>query len=83
MSTFSLFPGPEEVWQPLSATQLDVLAQQVQAEGPVATIQSKFNYSWGLLKSQQEDNVQLGISLLTGLFKEVPPGGRKSSTFLP
>lgn len=72
MATFSVFPNADEVFVPLSATQLNVLAAQVKSEAPVPTVQSRFNYAWGLLKSSNEENVRLGISILTNMFKDVP-----------
>lgn len=72
MATFSVFPQPDEIFEPLSVTQLNVLAAQVKSESPIPTVQSRFNYSWGLLKSNNDENVKLGISILTEMFKDVP-----------
>lgn len=72
MATFSVFPQPDEVFESLSTTQLNVLAAQVKSESPIPTVQSRFNYSWGLLKSNNDGNVKLGISILTDMFHDVP-----------
>lgn len=72
MATFSAFPSPDEVFESLTATQLNILAAQVKAESPIPTVQSRFNYAWGLLKSHNDENVKLGIQILTSMFKDVP-----------
>lgn len=52
----------------LSASELQVLKQQYQTElaaGHVTT-QTKFNYAWGLVKSQNRAEMSVGVGLLTG-----------------
>lgn len=69
---FTALPDPEEVFIPLSEEQLAILEAQVEAEQPVATVQSQFNFGWGLMKSNDTDDVKQGINLLTDIFKTVP-----------
>ncbi|KAI9246805.1 hypothetical protein EDC94DRAFT_529316 [Helicostylum pulchrum] len=50
---------------PLSPAELEVLRRQYIKEGEYVTIQTKFNYAWGLIKSSKSDHIELGIKLLT------------------
>ncbi len=52
---------------PLSKDQLAVLRKQLLREGDLASVQSRFNYAWGLIKSDKEDDQQLGVKILTGM----------------
>lgn len=45
---------------------IQVLRRQYIKEGEYVTIQTKFNYAWGLIKSSKSDHIELGIKLLTG-----------------
>lgn len=69
---FSTFPEPDEVFIPLREEQLAILEAQVESEQPVATVQSQFNFAWGLIKSKDEDDVKQGINIMTEIFKTVP-----------
>ncbi|GMM31439.1 Fis1 protein [Martiniozyma asiatica (nom. inval.)] len=82
MAAFNTFPPPSEIFIPLSDAQLAVLAEQVDAEAPVPTVQSRFNYAWGLLKSKEDGNVKMGINILTEMFKNVPSRRREFLYFL-
>lgn len=44
-----------------------VLRKQYVREGEYATIQTKFNYAWGLIKSKRSMDIENGVRLLTGL----------------
>ncbi|ODQ48711.1 hypothetical protein PICMEDRAFT_27019, partial [Pichia membranifaciens NRRL Y-2026] len=68
---FTALPDPQEVFVPLSEEQIAILEYQVESEQPVATVQSRFNLGWGLMKSDDED-VKQGINMLTEIFKTVP-----------
>jgi hypothetical protein len=35
-------------------------------EGEYATIQTKFNYAWGLIKCKRTIDIEKGVRLLTG-----------------
>jgi uncharacterized protein YlaI len=37
-------------------------------EGEYATIQTKFNYAWGLIKCKRTIDIEKGVRLLTGKF---------------
>ncbi|AWU74050.1 hypothetical protein CAS74_001847 [Pichia kudriavzevii] len=69
---FSTFPDPKEVFIPLSEEQLAILEAQVEAEQPIATVQSQFNFAWGLIKSKDTQDVKSGINIMAEIFKEVP-----------
>ena len=46
-----------------------VLRRQYIKEGEYVTIQTKFNYAWGLIKSNKTEHIELGIKLLTGKYE--------------
>ncbi|KAI8982149.1 hypothetical protein BDF20DRAFT_453557 [Mycotypha africana] len=50
---------------PLTPDELEVLRRQFIKEGEYVTIQTKFNYAWGLIKSTKQEHIELGIKLLT------------------
>lgn len=68
---FSTFPDPQEAFVPLSEAQLAILEAQVESEQPDATVQSQFNFGWGLIKSKDDDDVKAGINIMTHLFETV------------
>ncbi|GMM44559.1 Fis1 protein [Pichia kluyveri] len=72
MKKFNEFPSPQEGFIPLSEEQLAILEAQVESEQPVATTQSQFNYGWGLIKSNDNDDVKTGINIITEIFKTTP-----------
>jgi hypothetical protein len=53
---------------PLKDSELQVLRSQYlkEQEAEHITIQTKFNYAWGLVKSDTHDNQLEGVRLLTG-----------------
>lgn len=69
---FTALPDPTEVFIPLTEEQLAILEAQVESEQPVATVQSQFNFGWGLMKSKDEEDVKQGINMVTDIFKTVP-----------
>lgn len=50
----SVYPALEELKQPLSEEQLNVLRNQLKAEEPKPSPQTRFNYAWGLIKSSSQ-----------------------------
>lgn len=44
-----------------------MLRKQYEAEGQFVGVQTKFNYAWGLIKSDKRTEQQLGVRLLTGM----------------
>ncbi|KAI9355835.1 hypothetical protein BD770DRAFT_390851 [Pilaira anomala] len=67
---------------PLSPGELEVLRRQYIKEGEYVTIQTKFNYAWGLVKSSKNENVELGIKLLTEIYTDAPERRRECLYFL-
>ena len=53
---------------PLKESELQVLRSQYvkEQEAQHITVQTKFNYAWGLIKSEQHENQLEGVKLLTG-----------------
>jgi fission 1 protein len=47
-----------------------VLRKQYEAEGAFVGVQTKFNYAWGLIKSTRRHEQQLGVRLLTEIFRD-------------
>jgi len=47
-----------------------VLRKQYESEGGFVGVQTKFNYAWGLIKSNRRTEQQLGVRLLTDIFRE-------------
>lgn len=67
---------------PLSEQQLAILERQVESEKPEPSVQSQFNYAWGLLKSDDEDDNKQGINILTDIFKNIPARRRECLYYL-
>ncbi|KAG2182426.1 hypothetical protein INT43_007356 [Umbelopsis isabellina] len=67
MATDSI-PFASEAETPLPAESLEVLRKQYVREGEYATIQTKFNYAWGLIKSKRSMDIENGVRLLTGMW---------------
>ncbi len=55
---------------PLKEAELEVLrnAFAKEEEAGFVSIQTKFNYAWGLIKSTQRTDQILGVKLLTGSY---------------
>lgn len=54
----------------LSVDELQVLKRQYEREGDNVRIQTKFNYAWGLIKSQSKREQQLGVSLMHEIYQK-------------
>ncbi|KAH3679185.1 hypothetical protein WICMUC_001196 [Wickerhamomyces mucosus] len=67
---------------PLAPAQLEILRQQVLSEGDLVSVQSKFNYAWGLIKSSKVDDQRLGVKILTDVFKDSPQRRRECLYYL-
>ncbi|CDR38568.1 CYFA0S02e03136g1_1 [Cyberlindnera fabianii] len=72
----------EDANTPLSTQQLEILRQQVLSEGDLVSVQSRFNYAWGLIKSTRIDDQRLGIKLLTDVFRDSPQRRRECLYYL-
>ncbi|KAL2114764.1 hypothetical protein VUR80DRAFT_74 [Thermomyces stellatus] len=67
---------------PLSESELRVLRDQYEKEGDMASIQTKFNYAWGLVKSNSRADQQLGVRLLSDIFRASPERRRECLYYL-
>lgn len=65
---------------PLKPAELQVLRGQYEKEGDYVGTQTKFNYAWGLIKSTQRGEQQLGVQLLSDIFK-TEPGRRRECLY--
>ncbi|KAL7269865.1 Mitochondrial fission 1 protein [Rhizina undulata] len=55
---------------PLKESELAVLRRQYEKDGEYVGVQTKFNYAWGLIKSMKRNEQQLGVRLLSEIFRE-------------
>ncbi|ROT42165.1 mitochondrial fission 1 protein [Sodiomyces alkalinus F11] len=62
---------------PLKASELQVLRAQYEKEGDMVGVQTKFNYAWGLVKSDTRHDQQLGVRLLSEIFRTSPDRRRE------
>ncbi|KAJ4531763.1 mitochondrial membrane protein [Exophiala dermatitidis] len=67
---------------PLKPAELQVLRAQYEKEGDYVSVQTKFNYAWGLIKSNQRSDQQLGVQLLSDIFKTTPERRRECLYYL-
>ncbi|KAI5950107.1 FIS1 [Candida jiufengensis] len=65
----SVYPALEELKQPLTPDQLNVLRNQLESEEPKPSPQTRFNYAWGLIKSNSHKQQREGLEILTSLYK--------------
>ena len=73
-SSSSDLPFAVDVNTPLNFNELQVLRSQFDKEfqsGHI-TVQTKFNLSWGLVKSKKRDDILEGISLLSEIYQQEP-----------
>ncbi|SAL98217.1 hypothetical protein [Absidia glauca] len=75
-------PVVEDVERPLSSAELEVLKRQYIKEGEYVTIQTKFNYAWGLVRSASNGQVEQGIQLLVEIYTDAPERRRECLYFL-
>ncbi|KAF2279237.1 mitochondrial fission 1 protein [Westerdykella ornata] len=62
-------PYAADVESPLRPEELAVLRAQYEKEGEYVGLQTKFNYAWGLIKSNQRVEQQEGVRLLSEIFR--------------
>ncbi|KAL6860477.1 mitochondrial membrane protein [Amphichorda felina] len=67
---------------PLNPSELDVLRAQYEKEGDMVGVQTKFNYAWGLVKSSNRHEQQLGVRLLSEIFRLSPERRRECLYYL-
>ncbi|KAH6629458.1 hypothetical protein C7974DRAFT_434019 [Boeremia exigua] len=62
-------PYAADVESPLKPDELQVLRAQYEKEGEYVGLQTKFNYAWGLIKSNERGEQQEGVRLLSDIFR--------------
>jgi len=67
---------------PLNPAELAVLRAQYEKEGDMVGVQTKFNYAWGLVKSNTRADQQLGVILLSEIFRTSPERRRECLFYL-
>ncbi|KIW90164.1 mitochondria fission 1 protein [Cladophialophora bantiana CBS 173.52] len=78
----SNLPYAADAESPLKPVELQVLRAQYEKEGEYVGVQTKFNYAWGLIKSNQRSEQQLGVQLLSDIFKTTPERRRECLYYL-
>ncbi|GAA6033751.1 hypothetical protein JCM8097_004414 [Rhodosporidiobolus ruineniae] len=79
-----VLPAAVDAQSPLSASELAVLRQQYldeSAKGWVS-VQTKFNYAWGSVKSDNRVEVGEGVALLMDIYRTEPARRRECLYFL-
>lgn len=72
-----MLPYAADAEAPLKPGELAVLRRQYENEAPQVTIQTKFNFAWGLIKSNTRTHQQEGVKLLTDIFRDFPERRRE------
>ncbi|RYP55049.1 hypothetical protein DL768_000365 [Monosporascus sp. mg162] len=62
-------PHAVDAETPLKPSELQVLRAQYEKEGEMVGVQTKFNYAWGLVKSNSRNDQQEGVRLLSDIFR--------------
>ncbi|KAK3670843.1 Mitochondrial fission 1 protein [Recurvomyces mirabilis] len=62
-------PDAADAESPLKPAELEVLRSQYEKEGSYVSLQTKFNYAWGLIKSNNRAEQQEGVRLLSDIFR--------------
>ncbi|EFZ04072.1 Tetratricopeptide repeat 11 Fission 1 protein [Metarhizium robertsii ARSEF 23] len=75
-------PNALDAETPLSPSELQVLRAQYEKEGDMVGVQTKFNYAWGLVKSNNRNDQQLGVRLLSDIFRLSPERRRECLYYL-
>lgn len=70
------------ITSPLKPAELQVLRSQYEKEGEYVSLQTKFNYAWGLIKSTLRQEQQDGVRLLTEIFRSSPDRRRECLYYL-
>ncbi|TGZ83844.1 putative mitochondrial fission protein Tbfis1p [Ascodesmis nigricans] len=70
MTASDHLPYAADAESPLKDSELAVLRSQYTREGSFVGVQTKFNYAWGLIKSRHRHDQQLGVRLLTEIFRD-------------
>ncbi|KAI5272602.1 mitochondria fission 1 protein, partial [Aureobasidium subglaciale] len=75
-------PDAADAESPLKPAELQVLRSQYDKEGEYVSLQTKFNFAWGLIKSTQRPEQQEGVRLLTEIFRSSPDRRRECLYYL-
>ncbi|OJJ47210.1 hypothetical protein ASPZODRAFT_15887 [Penicilliopsis zonata CBS 506.65] len=78
----SNLPYAADAESPLRPAELQVLRAQYEKEGDYVGIQTKFNYAWGLIKSNARPEQQEGVRLLSEIFRAAPERRRECLYYL-
>ncbi|GAA5920706.1 hypothetical protein JCM1841_004944 [Sporobolomyces salmonicolor] len=79
-----VLPAAVDAQSPLSASELAVLRQQFHDEAAKGwvSVQTKFNYAWGSVKSDNKVEVGEGVTLLMDIYRSEPERRRECLYFL-
>ncbi|KAK6430348.1 Mitochondrial fission 1 protein [Oleoguttula sp. CCFEE 5521] len=80
--TSDKLPYAADAESPLKDSELAVLRSQYEKEDPYPSLQTKFNYAWGLIKSTSRDDQQDGVRLLSEIFRASPDRRRECLYYL-
>ncbi|KAH6659647.1 mitochondria fission 1 protein [Truncatella angustata] len=75
-------PHAVDAETPLKPSELQVLRAQYEKEGDMVGVQTKFNYAWGLVKSDSRNDQQTGVRLLSEIFRVSPERRRECLYYL-
>ncbi|KAI9811863.1 MAG: mitochondrial membrane protein [Pycnora praestabilis] len=75
-------PDAADADSPLKPAELQVLRSQYEKEGEYVGVQTKFNYAWGLIKSNVRQEQQEGVRLLSEIFRTSPERRRECLYYL-
>lgn len=75
-------PYAADAESPLKPEELQVLRAQYEKEGDYVVLQTKFNYAWGLIKSNNRQEQQQGVRLLSEIFRNSPERRRECLYYL-
>ncbi|KAK4046381.1 mitochondrial membrane protein [Microbotryomycetes sp. JL201] len=79
-----VLPAAVDAQSPLTAEELGVLRTQYEAERAKGwvSVQTKFNYAWGSVKSDNKVEVGEGVALLMEIYRDEPNRRRECLYFL-
>ncbi|KAK5135676.1 mitochondrial membrane protein [Meristemomyces frigidus] len=80
--TMSSLPYAADAESPLKPAELQVLRAQYEKEGEYVSLQTKFNYAWGLIKALGRSEQQEGVRLLSDIFRASPDRRRECLYYL-
>ncbi|EEQ31465.1 mitochondria fission 1 protein [Microsporum canis CBS 113480] len=77
-----MYKDAADAESPLKPAELQVLRAQYEKEGEYVGVQTKFNYAWGLIKSNSRPEQQEGTRLLSEIFRTAPERRRECLYYL-